>query len=458
LERKFGVHICGEGGEFESLVLDCPFFVKRLEIVESESISSGNDVFYLKPTKFRVVDKTIEKDGEFHNINSENQDWASFVPKIPVLSETFQGIYDNLEAFAKDKNSELSSSSESVLVFGSSPLKTVKKMGNKLFVSNITSSKHSLKEQVQDVFLQLTEILGSYDINFSHIQHSTLLLSSMSDFQEINSYYVQYFTNPLPPSRVCIETKLPSASFLQLSVVVLINSIRKTGVHIQGRSYWAPANIGPYSQTIMDENLTASISGQIPLIPATMELSTNDDLYDIVLSLQHFNNVKDIIGAVNQLSTVAFIKSIGFVKNLVKVWEEYTELDLEGSNPLKSLIIVQITEMPKGANVEWGGLSYKQVTSLYDDDSDEETPTEDLSLQFKELSIKSNEQEQVQNLSLTKEEFSGLKLRSDYHYTIYTRPESIPSHDPLYSIDYIPVSRVWNYKGELKDFGVVVRI
>ncbi len=88
---------------------------------------------------------------------------------------------------------------------------------------------------------------------------------------------------------------------------------RKKALHVQSRSYWAPANIGPYSQAISipiataeEENpgtWTVSVAGQIPLIPHTMLLpevststigqsSTMDPMtanfnLQVVLSLQH---------------------------------------------------------------------------------------------------------------------------------------------------------------------------
>jgi ABC transporter with metal-binding/Fe-S-binding domain ATP-binding protein len=37
LKGKSGISVCGEGGEFETLVLDAHFFGKRLEIVEAET-------------------------------------------------------------------------------------------------------------------------------------------------------------------------------------------------------------------------------------------------------------------------------------------------------------------------------------------------------------------------------------------------------------------------------------
>lgn len=41
LKGKYGVSSVGEGGEFESLVLDCPLFKKKLEVVKAEKKWNG---------------------------------------------------------------------------------------------------------------------------------------------------------------------------------------------------------------------------------------------------------------------------------------------------------------------------------------------------------------------------------------------------------------------------------
>jgi len=56
----------------------------------------------------------------------------------------------------------------------------------------------------------------------------------------------------------------------------------RRALHVQSRSYWAPANIGPYSQAVSTplshtngqdtEIRTVAVAGQIPLIPHTMSL------------------------------------------------------------------------------------------------------------------------------------------------------------------------------------------
>ncbi len=41
LEATRGVHPCGEGGEFETLVLDCPLFDRQVEVLRAEPEWAG---------------------------------------------------------------------------------------------------------------------------------------------------------------------------------------------------------------------------------------------------------------------------------------------------------------------------------------------------------------------------------------------------------------------------------
>ncbi|MCK4929067.1 MAG: TIGR00289 family protein [Methanosarcinales archaeon] len=42
LSRRYRIHICGEGGEYETLVLDAPFFTSRIEILDTETVWMGD--------------------------------------------------------------------------------------------------------------------------------------------------------------------------------------------------------------------------------------------------------------------------------------------------------------------------------------------------------------------------------------------------------------------------------
>lgn len=56
LEKKHSISIVGEGGEFETFVLDCPLFSKKLEIIKAEKVWKDNSgVYEIRDAKF--VDK-----------------------------------------------------------------------------------------------------------------------------------------------------------------------------------------------------------------------------------------------------------------------------------------------------------------------------------------------------------------------------------------------------------------
>ncbi|KAG8197082.1 hypothetical protein JTE90_004348 [Oedothorax gibbosus] len=61
MHEKFGLNICGEGGEFESFVLDCPLFKKKLIVQEKETVIHSDDAFapvaYLKLKNVTLADK-----------------------------------------------------------------------------------------------------------------------------------------------------------------------------------------------------------------------------------------------------------------------------------------------------------------------------------------------------------------------------------------------------------------
>ena len=57
LHEKYQISLVGEGGEYESLVLDAPIFKKRIEIVQTESTYENNSgVLFIKEAKLAEKD------------------------------------------------------------------------------------------------------------------------------------------------------------------------------------------------------------------------------------------------------------------------------------------------------------------------------------------------------------------------------------------------------------------
>lgn len=116
--------------------------------------------------------------------------------------------------------------------------------------------------------------------------HITLLLSSMTDFAAANAAYITYFGTS-PPSRACVA--LPMGERLRVEIVGCETASR-SALHVQGVSYWAPANIGPYSQAVTADS-RLHIAGQIALHPPTLTIANASTAYQSVLALQHVRRI-----------------------------------------------------------------------------------------------------------------------------------------------------------------------
>lgn len=61
LSKKYGFHIGGEGGPYNTLVCDGPIFPKRLEIVSFDKIMDGEFNGYIEAKEVKILDKILNK-------------------------------------------------------------------------------------------------------------------------------------------------------------------------------------------------------------------------------------------------------------------------------------------------------------------------------------------------------------------------------------------------------------
>ncbi|ABN65776.2 adenine nucleotide alpha hydrolase [Scheffersomyces stipitis CBS 6054] len=363
LNSMYDVHICGEGGEFETIVLDSPIFKKKLEITDREVIDhSSDDVSYLR-VKVKVLDK-------------EHFQWTK-IACPPLLKEEFSNILGSAPVLdistlqIKETETQPKSLTSEKLNLDV----VIKSTETKLYISNLMSDKDSPEENTADIFMKLASLLEDAKLSFNNIQHITLLLSDMSLFEKVNGIYSKSFENLyLPPSRICIETELPSSIMLSCIVLKDQNADKKTGLHIRSRSYWAPQNIGPYSQTTVEQRETyklATLSGQIPLVPSSMVLNEADITYNSLLSLEHLHKVKSLVGVKKLAQVICFVTKNSYVPTASWAWDAYNS-DFESSSNSPQMVIVKVKSLPKGANIEWGGLSYEKLVDMYHDSDDDE--------------------------------------------------------------------------------------
>ena len=329
--------VLGEGGEFETLALDGPrpLWKKRIRIEPGAAgvSESGQSVLKMRASELEEKSEDFEDgsgvlripdmfDDEFKRIldKSESIDTQSFVsddatllnePVAAAISTTFEGLPRN-------------ASTDTPTVFTYSNLSDTSRLS--------TTGAPSPSRQLTKILLRLDHVLKQWKLSRTGVNHCTLVLRSMSDFTVLNPIYGQYFSNVNPPARVTISVgdSMPKGMDVMLSIIIdkdakdrkgkMIHSVCRQGLHVQGRSYWAPANIGPYSQAISvrlpreTNNSETSygevvyVAGQIPLVPASMDVYSECGFKgQAALSLQHLWRIGRAKGVRWWTAAVGFI-------------------------------------------------------------------------------------------------------------------------------------------------------
>ncbi|KAG5916640.1 hypothetical protein E4U42_007569 [Claviceps africana] len=313
--RRFGFAqgaSLGEGGEFETLVVDGPraLFKKRIRIPEHGrlAISEGGGSTWLMLRGAHLEDKVCA-------VPDGSEDAQVVVREPAMLDARFQILLDSL------------SQGGSFRLSSACPGWSTSRLGRNLSTwtdcrwdnsssssssmhRSIVADSHALGTPIQcetiNVVDKMRALLSSEGLDPTDMASVIVLLRDMSDFPRINEEYGKLFPRANPPSRITISCGdlLPEGHNIAVHLTVPVpvatdGEKTRNGLHVQSRSYWAPANIGPYSQAI-ETAVTADgkstslrtvyVAGQIPLMPASMTLPPSSPTVtqqQVVLSLQH---------------------------------------------------------------------------------------------------------------------------------------------------------------------------
>lgn len=126
-----------------------------------------------------------------------------------------------------------------------------------LFLTGIQCSDPDPSIAIVEGLCQMEQMLTLEQYSLRDLMNVVLYVRDMKHFAAINSAYINKIHFQNPPTRICVECQLPKNCTMIIEAIAYkpksINandSPRKTVLHVQGISHWAPANIGPYSQSI----------------------------------------------------------------------------------------------------------------------------------------------------------------------------------------------------------------
>ncbi|KAM9294453.1 diphthine--ammonia ligase [Gastrophryne carolinensis] len=370
LSDEYGVHVCGEGGEYETLTLDCPLFTKKIVIDSMEVIMHSNDAFapvaYLRLLKLHLEDKVSNalfahlKDNSSNNIIAGRLAVLCRVSKSLVLA--IQKIFYQMNtSYTKKLKVKLlypRHGQQNTCFLSDSIHWSLETPNGFQWVSEVTACGSNVQEAVCIGLSSLKAQVEKKGLQMSNAVLVHLYVQSMDDFAAINAEYGKLF-QVAPPARVCVQCCLPPDTLFKMDVLFWLPvarrddyNVEKIAMHVQSISHWAPANIGPYSQAV---RVGSGIfcAGQIALKPCTMQLVSGGILAQSRLSLRHVERVLDAISPGTSLRHVLFsycyVTQSSYIKPAMETWSGL----FKDEDSLALLTVVVVPRLPRGALVEW---------------------------------------------------------------------------------------------------------
>lgn len=377
LNRQYGFHLCGEGGEYETLVIDGPDFLfkKRLQIDSMKVVQEpSGDVCYVS------VDTSIQDKNVSHS-PEVTKDAKECVTIPPLFDEEYlEDIEGHADLHIKDLSCKLEHSSGPLTrsTFPTPSVQTLHSSGadstsSSLWIANLEANTGDVAADIVSVLSLLDEQLSIHGFDRRSVATVSLLVRDLTpqSFGLINTEYSKFFSHSGPPARFCISPISSSHCPFTVHISALATNVAKESLHVESISYWAPANIGPYSQCMAlsvippnsaDMSIPAKLgllSGQIGLIPSSMTV-VDGVMEQAMLSFQHLLRVSKATSTASLLGAVAYVTSEEAAQCCFNIWRQYSG---GGGNCDDRLIICQINALPREAQVEWSswGLS---TTSL----------------------------------------------------------------------------------------------
>jgi diphthine-ammonia ligase len=290
LWHKYQFHVCGEGGEYETLVLDSPIFRRRLVLDQVHIIENSDDgVGELRVLSCHSEEKDLGVDASL---------------AVRMVPASASGVAPNSSlappSDREDASSMVVDDHPSSVADEAVSFVRVHQVGGRIVCigdvratncrepldASLSEADLAVQEAVE-IFQTLRLVLHNHGCSTEDVVMVHLYLSDISHFATINLHYRDFFGVVLPPSRVCVGLgSMGEGRRVQLDCWAMRGSgasMRnllapspkqlRSVLHVQSLSHWAPVCVGPYSQ--VNTVVTCGchfVAGQIGLDPPTMQL------------------------------------------------------------------------------------------------------------------------------------------------------------------------------------------
>ncbi|KAE9447998.1 hypothetical protein C3L33_20099, partial [Rhododendron williamsianum] len=311
LKELYGINVCGEGGEYETLTLDCPLFTNACLVLDEfdivlHSSDSIAPVGILHPLAFHLESKlaaeTVSDIERSNGLFLENMDSV-----CEVLGDCLQIC--EVECQSVDQSCDTAENKEHKVHISKTGMNSIVSISCWLQDSCKTSA--DLQEDLRVVLIKIESQLAESGFSWENVLYVHLYIADMCEFAKANETYVTFITQEKcqfgVPSRSTIELPLLQTGLGRAYVEVLVaNDQSKRVLHVQSISSWAPSCIGPYSQATLHKQIL-HMAGQLGLDPPTMLLCSGGPAAELEQALQNSEAVAKCFNCSISTSAILFV-------------------------------------------------------------------------------------------------------------------------------------------------------
>ncbi|KAE8738160.1 hypothetical protein FOCC_FOCC016358 [Frankliniella occidentalis] len=262
MKEKYGLNVCGEGGEYETFTLDCPLFVKSIVIDEFEMVLPSDNsvaaVGYLNFKQFHLECKDPrlakwtqqeriapfpvktwsdllqdlqdpdrsggageEEDEELENLSSDAAEVAAMLlqseagnPSQDVVNNKASGDTDtsttpgHSSAVTPTLEHSLLTDLTEVIVATDKAAARCNDAGWYWLGSIVGQGDETQGEATEQALCKLKDLLSGESLTLHNVVAVSLYIRDMENYSVINQQYKKVFNFINPPIRVCVQAPL----------------------------------------------------------------------------------------------------------------------------------------------------------------------------------------------------------------------------------------------------------
>lgn len=366
LEESYGVHVCGEGGEYETLVLSLPTFAHDIVLdAETPVVCHSEDpvaaVSYLAVPRLALTEKS-----------ADHAALTGQLPPVPKLPTALDVVENDVFPSKDEACPGRPAGSELTRVAVAPGDVHVSARHLSLDYSHVavrcgTGGADGVAAAAKALRDCLSECVGASEVDpLADVLFVWLRLEALSGaaYSSANAAYSSVFGTAActpPPVRACVGMTGTGAP---VTLEALARRGRRSDpetvtLHVQSISEWAPPCIGPYAQTVADAGVV-HVCGVLPLAAPTVSIPPGLGARAQVRAAMH-NMARTLEAAPTSMDRLRLVVVYATAECVGDVAEEEVRAAVPGFSG--ALAVVPVDELPKSALVEIRAVSARDVAT-----------------------------------------------------------------------------------------------